>query len=96
MARKYEPALAAAVTSSPIASASRNRPPPTLVWDTGPDPAATSNVMNTPSAISSPKAKCTTPVRRKTSECPTATRPYTEPAANPLARICRATATTGL
>ena len=75
IARKYEPALAAAVTTSPTASASRKRPPPTLVCETGPEPAATSSVAKTPSAISSPKAKWTTPVSRKTSECPTATSP---------------------
>src|SRR6476661_10210651 len=93
IARKYEPALAAAVTSIPTTSASRNRAPPTLVCDTGPEPAATKSVTNTPSAISSAKAKWTTPVRRKTSDCPTATSPYTAPAANPVARICNATAT---
>ncbi len=75
IARKYAPALAAAVTSSPTASATRNRAPPTLVCDTGPEPAATSSVTNTPSAISSPNAKWTTPVSRKTIECPTATSP---------------------
>ena len=40
MTRKYDPALAAAVTTRPTASARANLAPPTLVCETGPDPAA--------------------------------------------------------
>jgi hypothetical protein len=36
IARKYDPALAAAVTTRPTASATRNRRPPTFVCETGP------------------------------------------------------------
>ena len=95
IARKYEPALAAAVTTSPTTSATGKRAPPTLVCETGPEPAATSSVTKTPSCDQ--LAECEVDDARsagRRSSAQTATRPYTAPAANPVARIWRATATT--
>ena len=57
MKRTYVAAPTPMQSTSPTASANRKRPKPRLVWLTGPVPAATRSVVNTPNATRSPNAK---------------------------------------